>query len=47
MVDIMDKVQKITEINKSTREKQEFINVSEVFYVWDILVTKLDIKQTV
>jgi len=44
MVDIMDKLHQITEIGKSTKQKQKLINVSEVFYVWDILVTKLDIK---
>jgi spore coat protein CotF len=45
-MDVMDKIQKISEIGKSTREKQKMINVSEVFYVWDILVTKLDILDT-
>ncbi|MEW5953844.1 MAG: hypothetical protein AB1815_08950 [Bacillota bacterium] len=47
MVDVMDKVQKLTEIGKSIRDKQRVINVNEVFYVWDILVTKLDIMETV
>ena len=47
MVDFMDKFQKIAEIGKSTREKQRTINASEVFYVWDILVTKLDIMESV
>ncbi|ATW23631.1 hypothetical protein [Candidatus Formimonas warabiya] len=47
MVDIMDKLQKIGEIGKSPREKQRLINVNEVFYVWDILVTKLDIMETI
>lgn len=46
-MDIMEKVQKITELGKSAREKQKFINVSEVFYIWDILVMKLDIMETV
>lgn len=47
IVDVMDKLQKLTNINKSIREKQKFINVSEVFYIWDILVTKLDILETI
>lgn len=46
MVDILDKVQKITDIGKSTQEKQSMLNVSEVFYIWDIMVTKLDILDT-
>jgi len=47
MVDIMDKLQKIAEIGKSAKEKQEAINVSEAFYVWDILVAKLDIMEAI
>lgn len=47
MVDIMDKIQKLSEFGKTTQEKQKFINVNEVFYVWDIMVTKLDIMDTV
>lgn len=31
MVDILDEVQKLTEVGKSTREKQRSINVSEAF----------------
>lgn len=46
MVDVMDKLQKITEFGKSTRDKQRYINVSEVSYIWDILVIKLDIMET-
>lgn len=42
----MDKLQKLTDIGKSTKEKQRFISVIEVFYVWDILVTKLDVLET-
>ncbi|WP_027364828.1 hypothetical protein [Desulfotruncus alcoholivorax] len=42
MVDIMDKIQNIKEIGKSTREKQQFISVSEIFNIWDIMVAKLD-----
>lgn len=45
-MDIMDKLEAITQIGKSTSEKQGMINVSEVFYVWDILVSKLDIMET-
>ncbi|KLU64265.1 hypothetical protein DEAC_c38980 [Desulfosporosinus acididurans] len=47
MVDIMDKVQKIAEIGKSSREKQRIINVIEVFYIWDVLVTKLDALESI
>jgi hypothetical protein len=46
MVDIMDKLQKLTDIGKSIPEKQRIINVVEVFYIWDILVTKLDALET-
>jgi hypothetical protein len=46
MVDIMDKLQGVTEIGKSTREKQATINVSEVFYIWDIQVMKFDMLET-
>ncbi|MEL7565258.1 MAG: DUF3231 family protein [Dehalobacterium sp.] len=42
----MDKVQKLTAIGKSVREKQRIINVVEVFYIWDVLVTKLDALET-
>ncbi|WP_245779698.1 DUF3231 family protein [Desulfoscipio geothermicus] len=42
----MDKLQKITEFGKSTREKQRYINVGEVFHVWDILVVKWDAMET-
>jgi spore coat protein CotF len=43
----MNTLQKLTEIGKSTSEKQVLINVNEVFYVWDIMVTKFDIMQSV
>ncbi|MGI5901368.1 MAG: DUF3231 family protein [Desulfitobacteriia bacterium] len=43
MVDILDKVQGIAELGKSTEEKQRTINVSEVFYVWELLAAKYDI----
>jgi len=46
-MDIMDKIQKLKEIGKSVREKQKYINVCEVFYVWDILGIKLDIMESV
>lgn len=47
MVDVMDKLQKIADFGKSSREKQKKINVNEVFYIWDILVTKLDILESI
>ena len=47
MVDIMDKLQKLTDTGKSIREKQRIINVVEVFYIWDVLVTKLDALETI
>lgn len=46
MVDVMDKLQKISNIGKSVRDMQKEINVSEVFYIWDIMVTKLDLLTT-
>lgn len=42
----MDKIQKITNIGKSARENQRIITVIEVFYIWDVLVTKLDALET-
>ncbi len=47
MVDIMEKIQRITEIGKTTDEKRKDINISEVFSIWDILVLKYDIRQTI
>lgn len=47
MVDIMDKIQSIKELCKSTKEKQRYIYVSEVFYVWDIMVAKLDMLENI
>ncbi|MCO1604030.1 DUF3231 family protein [Desulfosporosinus nitroreducens] len=47
IVDLMDKFQKIADIGKSAREKQRIINVVEVFYIWDVLVTKLDALETI
>ena len=44
---ITEKVQQLTEIGKSTKDKQQLINVSEVFYVWDIMVMKYDIFTSV
>lgn len=46
IVDVMDKLQRLTEIGKTAREKQRIINVVEVFYIWDVLVTKLDVLET-
>lgn len=45
-MDFMEKIQELKEFGKSPEEKQQFINVSDVFYVWDILVTKFDIMET-
>lgn len=47
IVDLMDKLQKVAAIGKSAREKQRIINVVEVFYIWDVLVTKLDALETI
>ncbi|WP_245561103.1 DUF3231 family protein [Desulfoscipio gibsoniae] len=46
IVDLMDKVQKVADMGKSTKEKQRIINVVEVFYIWDVLVSKLDALET-
>ena len=43
----MDKLQSIKEMGKSTREKQQFTNVAEVFSVWDIMVAKLDMLESI
>jgi hypothetical protein len=42
MFDIMDKAAKIAKLGSSTRDKQKVISVSEVMYVFDILVAKYD-----
>lgn len=47
MVDVMDKIQEVANIGKSIREKQGIINVVEVFYIWDVLVTKLDALESI
>lgn len=47
MVDIMEKIQRITEIGKTTDEKRKNINAAGVFYVWDVLVSKYDIMETI
>lgn len=47
MVDLMDKLHKLTEMGRSTLDKQNLINVNEVFYIWDILTIKLDILENV
>jgi spore coat protein CotF len=44
---ITEKIQKLHELGKSCEEKQALINVSEVFYIWDIMVMKMDILETV
>lgn len=46
-MDVMDKLQNVTNLGKTVREKQKIINVSEAFYIWDILVVKLDILETI
>lgn len=43
----MDKIQKLKEIGESTREKQKNVNVAEIYYIWDILVAKLDQMESV
>ncbi len=44
---ITEKIQKLQDLGKPSIEKQAIINVSEVFYVWDIMVMKMDILHTV
>lgn len=46
MVDIMDKLQALTDLGKPMDEKQKLINVNEVFYIWDVLMAKSDILET-
>jgi len=45
MVDLMDKWQVITDLGKTTREKQATINVSEVYYIWEIYTMKFDMLE--
>lgn len=45
-MDVMDKIQRVAEIGKSTRQKQRTISSIEVFYIWDVLVTKFDSLET-
>jgi len=47
MVDFMDKLQQLSEIGMSAKDKQGLINVSEAFYAWDIMVTKFDILESI
>lgn len=47
MLDLFDKLQRLSEIGRPSREKQELINVSEVFYIWDIVVNKYDILESI
>lgn len=47
MVDIMDKMQKISEIGMSAKDKQGRIDVSDAVYAWNIMVAKLDIMENV
>lgn len=44
---ITEKIQKLQDLGKPSAEKQAIINVSEVFYVWDVMVMKMDILHTV
>jgi hypothetical protein len=43
----MDKLQRIADIGKSTTQKQSIISSIEVFYIWDVLVTKFDALETI
>lgn len=47
MLNLFDKLQRLSEMGRSSREKQELINVNEVFYIWDIVVNKYDILETI
>lgn len=47
MPDILDKIQSLSETGKSHIDKQRLINVNEVFYIWDIMVAKFDILETI
>lgn len=40
---ITEQIQKIAELGKSTSEKQEIINVSEVFHLWNHLVQRYNV----
>lgn len=42
MVEIIDKIEKISLMGLSIGEKQNVIGVNETWYTWDILVAKYD-----
>lgn len=46
-VDILAGLQKITGITKTTKEKQNRLNVSDVWHLWDLLVVKYDYIEVV
>ena len=43
---LMASIQKIADIGKSTRDLQSEISVSEVFHIWDNLVSRYDVIET-
>lgn len=43
---IMEKIQRITELGMSMQDKQRNINVSEVFHLWNHLVSRYTVIQT-
>lgn len=47
MTDLMDVLHNVSKLGKPAREKQKTVNVIEVFYIWDIMIAKLDIMLTV
>ncbi|MDD2234520.1 MAG: DUF3231 family protein [Desulfitobacteriaceae bacterium] len=43
LVDISSQIKKITDIGKSTVDKQRYINVSDVWHLWDLLTSNYDL----
>jgi len=44
---VTEKIQQLHDLGKANVEKQAMINASEVFYIWDIMVMKMDILHSV
>jgi hypothetical protein len=45
LVDISSQIKKITDIGKSTVDKQRDINVSDVWHLWDLLTSNYDLVE--
>jgi len=43
---MIEKIQHVSDIGKSTRDKQKDIFVSEVWHIWDILIERYSVINT-